>query len=41
MMAPQTEIHAEQWLARLAWAERVVQRFIDEVVMPRVFKEDQ
>ena len=41
MMAPQTEVHAEQWLARLAWAERVVQRFIDEVVMPRVFEEDQ
>jgi hypothetical protein len=37
MMAPQAEGQAELWIARLAWAERVVQRFIDKIILPRVF----
>jgi hypothetical protein len=37
MMTPDTHAHPEVWLARLAWAERVVQRFLDEIIMPRVF----
>lgn len=40
MMAPEAEAHATLWMARLAWAERLVQRFIDEVVLPRVFRGD-
>lgn len=38
MMAPDSPAHAEVWIARLAWAERVAQRFLDEIIMPRVFK---